>query len=443
MTPVNLISLAANVLTLVWVAGMWQGALFVALALLLLRLVPRASAALRHTGLITLFVLTLGVPWLSLLHPTKPTHSSHSLQISGWIAVAIAGWWAAATLYRTISLLIAWQYLREVRRNALPFQFDLESLGISVKRSPLVCTSAFVDTPVIVGFFRPVLLLPEWLAPALGAEEFFQIALHECEHLRRRDDWTNLWLQIGMALFPLNPALQWLNRRIGVQRELACDAAVVAATARPTDYAASLVNIASRHRFGNTLRFALAAWGRQSEISQRVHALLEQPPQGTRLQRTAATGSAIALLLASVVGLAFIPQLVRLKEPLPLTMASTQHRASIENATEAVSTHLEPSAVHFLPTSYVAPPAANVQPGAKSRVLLKRKRRVQEPVYTADIFRTEEDFSRRPVRDSDAATQSSSAVSVQYEAPVRAVPVLFVPTYLAVPVSGGWIMIQL
>ena len=393
--------------------------------------------------LIILFVLTLGMPWLSLLHRPETAPGRYSLHLSIWVAILIAGWWAVATLYRTISLMIAWQYLRSVRQNAVPVRFDLDAVEIGRNRRPRVCTSASVDTPVIVGFFRPVLLLPDWLAPQLSAEEFRQIALHECAHLRRYDDWTNLWLQIGMTIFPLNPTLLWLNRRIGVQRELACDAAVVAATARPTEYAASLVQIASQRRLANPLRFALAAWGRQSEISQRVHALLEQPREWTRVQRTVATTSALGLLLFSVAGLALAPRFVSLQAPVAMTAGISQHRASAEVADEVFSGHPQSATAHFVPASFMESSVPQVRLGGNHGVSHTRKRAVPKDIARADFDRTEKTFSRRRVRASDADLRDSSVVAFQYEAPVRAVPVLFIPTYLAVPVSGGWIMIRL
>lgn len=443
MTSSTFLSLCAHVLAVVWAAGVWQGALFVGLALLLLRLMPRASATLRHTALVILFVLTLGLPWLSLLHPARAAQASHSLHISVWVAIVIAGWWAVATLYRTVSLMLAWQYLRQVRRNAVSVSFDLEGVDVPVNRRPRVCTSASVDTPVIVGFLHPVLLLPEWLAPTLSAEEFRQIALHECEHLRRHDDWINLWLQIGMTIFPLNPALLWLNRRIGMQRELACDAAVVAATARPTDYAASLVHMASNRRLGNPLRFALAAWGPQSEISQRVHALLEQPREWTGWQRTIATSAMMVLLLVSAGALAFTPQVVSVPTSFAMTAGSSQNRGAAEMVAEVSSSHSEPASVHFVPTSYTTPRVSNVRFREKRGISPSQKRRLRQSMDMTSFHQTEEAFSRRLTRVSDAEMQDSAVVAVQHEAPVRAVPVLFVPTYLAVPVSGGWIMIQL
>ena len=106
------------------------------------------------------------------------------------------------------------------------------------------------------------------MVPLLTEEELHRIAVHECEHLRRHDDWLNLLLQVGMVLSPLNPALFWLSRSIGVQRELACDDAVVATTGDPIAYASCLARLAEqRMQQRNHLRLALAAWERKSELA--------------------------------------------------------------------------------------------------------------------------------------------------------------------------------
>ena len=47
--------------------------------------------------------------------------------------------------------------------------------------------------------------------------------LHEAGHLRRRDDWMNLLQKVGLVLLPLNPVLMWIERRLCLERELACD----------------------------------------------------------------------------------------------------------------------------------------------------------------------------------------------------------------------------
>jgi len=72
-----------------------------------------------------------------------------------------------------------------------------------------ICTTTSLQRPSVIGFTKPRILIPDWLFARLTAGELEQIVLHEAEHLRRRDDWTNLLQKICLALFPLNPGLVW------------------------------------------------------------------------------------------------------------------------------------------------------------------------------------------------------------------------------------------
>ena len=95
-------------------------------------------------------------------------------------------------------------------------------LGGSGRRAEL-CLSDEVDRPSVVGFFRPRILLTPELFACLSAAELEQVVLHEMEHVRRYDDWTNLLQKLSLALVPLHPVLLWVERRMCLERELACD----------------------------------------------------------------------------------------------------------------------------------------------------------------------------------------------------------------------------
>ena len=79
----------------------------------------------------------------------------------------------------------------------------------------------------MIGFFKPRILIPDWLFARLTSGELEQIVLHEAEHLRRRDDWTNLFQKLCLVFFPLNPALMWIEHRLCREREMACDDGVI------------------------------------------------------------------------------------------------------------------------------------------------------------------------------------------------------------------------
>jgi hypothetical protein len=77
-----------------------------------------------------------------------------------------------------------------------------------------------------------------------GASELKQIILHEMAHLDRGDDWTNLLQKLLRALCPLNPALFWAERHLCLEREQACDDAVLDAAGNARAYATCLTKLA-------------------------------------------------------------------------------------------------------------------------------------------------------------------------------------------------------
>ena len=130
-----------------------------------------------------------------------------------------------------------------------------------------VCTTPNLDRPSVIGFFAPRILIPEWLLTRLTPGELRQIVLHETEHLRRGDDWTNLFQKLCLVLFPLDPALVWIERRLCAEREMACDDGVVRVTHAPRAYAACLASLAERGLRRRAEALSLGAWQRRPELA--------------------------------------------------------------------------------------------------------------------------------------------------------------------------------
>jgi len=135
--------------------------------------------------------------------------------------------------------------------------------------------------------------------------------IHEMEHLRRADDWTNLLQKIALVLFPLNPALLWVERRLCTERELACDDSVLRSSCGRKAYAICLTHLAEYSMLRRSLSLALGAWERQSELVRRVHRILRRPVESmSRKQSWALTGSLSAAVLVCALGLSRSPQMV-------------------------------------------------------------------------------------------------------------------------------------
>lgn len=80
-----------------------------------------------------------------------------------------------------------------------------------------------VPGPCVAGLFRPCLLLPADLTTRLSEAEIRMVLLHEAAHLRRRDPWWNLLLEIVHAVHWFNPVVGRVLRRWREDREEACD----------------------------------------------------------------------------------------------------------------------------------------------------------------------------------------------------------------------------
>jgi hypothetical protein len=164
--------------------------------------------------------------------------------------------------------------------------------------------------PTAIGFLKPVVALPEWTLRELSHTELNAILLHELAHLRRWDDWTNLAQKVLRAVFFFHPAVWWIEAKLSLEREMACDDAVLAETANPRAYAQCLVAVAEKTLMRRGLAMAQAAVSRVRQTTQRVAQILDaNRPGATRIWKPA-LGLVAAFALACVGLLARSPALV-------------------------------------------------------------------------------------------------------------------------------------
>jgi len=172
-----------------------------------------------------------------------------------------------------------------------------------------------------------MVVIPTWAMQELSTAELNSILLHELAHLRRWDDWTNLAQQILKSVFFFHPAVWWIENRLALEREMACDDAVLAETANPQGYAQCLVSIAERSFMRRGLAMAQAAVSRVHQTSLRVAQILDvNRPGATRVWKPAIY-SLGAFFAVCFVSLPHAPELVAFEKPAP-TVASSRVFAS-------------------------------------------------------------------------------------------------------------------
>jgi beta-lactamase regulating signal transducer with metallopeptidase domain len=344
------------------VTAVWQGAILAVCVAAALKIARRTTAALRFSIWVAGFATAVCIPfWPILLHRltaqvSLPAASVTKAASSPWLqvdlrwSIALALLWAAASLYRAADLAVHAVRLRTLWKDAKPVPAEklnlLPAVADSLRsgRRIEICTTLKQDRPGVIGFFAPRILIPEWLLDRLTPGELKQIVMHETEHIRRGDDWTNLLQKLGLVLFPLNPALLWMDRRLCVEREMACDEAVVRATRAPRAYAACLTNLAEhgrawRHQAMERAALTLGAWRRRSELVGRVQSILRsrnanETSVGTLHSRGIFAVLACGLMVGSA-ELARCPQLIAFVPAHTEQIAAAQVRP--ERAMESIA----------------------------------------------------------------------------------------------------------
>ena len=315
-------SLAQNGGTML-VASIWQGAVIVCGLEIATRLGARISAAHRFTVWAAGFAVAFALPLLSLVRFGSGNAVGHVaedsipakalLQIDVRWGLAIAGLWVVAAAIRFVGLAVHSIRLRRLWKTARPVQVNgnLVRALESVRGGRVgIFTTNQLDRPSVIGFFAPRVLIPEWLIERLTPGELEQIVQHEAEHLRRRDDWTNLVQKLALAVFPLNPALAWMEHRLCREREMACDEGVVRITNAPRAYAACLASLAEYGLERKAEALSLGAWHKRSELVHRVHGILTRKRGMSRAAAGALLGTFGFTLAAGTVEMARCPQLV-------------------------------------------------------------------------------------------------------------------------------------
>ena len=168
---------------------------------------------------------------------------AHRTMLVAWLAGACSFLGAGAIGYR--------RNMRHIKRGALETDAPLaESVArvareLKLRRTPRVVVSAAIGSPAVAGFFRPMLLLPAGFSGDFSDAEKRLILLHELMHLKRCDLPLNWLLCVLQGLHWFNPLLWLAFARMRSDREMACDAQVLASDAedRRADYGHALLRL--------------------------------------------------------------------------------------------------------------------------------------------------------------------------------------------------------
>jgi beta-lactamase regulating signal transducer with metallopeptidase domain len=119
--------------------------------------------------------------------------------------------------------------------------------ALGIERKVELKVSALVSSPLVIGFLKPVILLPAGLINELSPGEIELILLHELAHIKRTDFLVNIIIRLIRCLLFFNPAIWWLCKLIEEEREHCCDDIAVQICGDKVNYVRTLVNFAENH----------------------------------------------------------------------------------------------------------------------------------------------------------------------------------------------------
>jgi len=198
----------------------------------------------------------------------------------------LGGWAAAAGAHATTS-----------RRASAEWQQTLDCLAarLLISRPARLLVSAWVEAPCVVGWLRPVVLIPVGALAGLPAGHLESLLLHELAHIRRHDYLVNMLQSVVEALLFYHPAVWWISGQIRAEREACCDDVAVHQTGDTLSYACALADLESLRP--SRLRTAVAANG--ASLADRVARLLGESRPATSGGAAPAIATGAILLIAA------------------------------------------------------------------------------------------------------------------------------------------------
>ena len=241
----------------------------------------------------------------------------------------LVGLWAGGVVLLLlrigVGIAATWRIGRRAER---PRDDDWEGLSaelsrrIGLTRPVRVLSSRHTSMPMTWGWARPVVLVPETGA-AWSAARKRVVLLHELNHVTRHDCASQLVAHVACAVYWFNPLVWLAARALRIERERACDEAVVRDGTQASSYADHLLDIARGYRPARWTSLAAVAMARRSQLEGRLLSILEA---GQRRRPSRRTVLGLGAVMAGVI--------LMLAAVTPTTRAAAPVEAGVTMATE-------------------------------------------------------------------------------------------------------------
>jgi beta-lactamase regulating signal transducer with metallopeptidase domain len=282
INPLVLASAKGAAWLLVW---SWQAAVLLACVWAGLKIFRVKSPALRHQVWLFALIAVVAMPAMSVVVESLPLPQSNNKALSYVVelpkivitnddapvvqnaspvvgvkpsagqpiilSLAFALWLAGALVF-VMKAAINGARLRRLKaraRRASLADLDCDECDCEALRAGKVSISLSeeIGSPILLGVFRPMIVLPSNIAGWTSPAERCAMLRHELTHVARRDHYTNFFQTVLGAVFFFHPLVRYVCAQLTVEREMACDDHVVASGVEAEAYAESIIKVAERN----------------------------------------------------------------------------------------------------------------------------------------------------------------------------------------------------
>lgn len=191
----------------------------------------------------------------------------------------IAGTWIAGVLVFSVLTTRAWLNIKYIKSSTsdlknkevlLLFEECKQKLNLSGRL--VIGESAFVKSPITFGLFKTYVVLPIHLEEWLSMKDIKYILLHELNHYKHKDIFTNYLIVIYQILYWFNPFVWIAFRQMRLDREIACDTAVLNALDEHcyAEYGNTIINFVDRVSQPSHFNLANQLNGSKEQIKRRI-----------------------------------------------------------------------------------------------------------------------------------------------------------------------------
>lgn len=313
------------------VHSIWIGLLIFAVLKLMLSYIPLRLSSLRYgISVFSLLLLLISIiTTFLLLH--EPLSSIQQMKIlpgtsQGEAVYGISfvfrlfGYiYFAGVLFMILRSWTSLAYIRGLRKSGIQLapswqtRFSQISKALGITRSVDFLESTRVNAPLLLGYLKPVVILPAGMVTHLPVSQIETILLHELYHLKRNDYLVNIVQLFIEGLLFYHPVVWIISGIIRSEREHCCDDSVLNTCDNPINYAKALINIAEQQHY---TRLAPGAVGsRKNQFEFRIKRILKYDTMRTNMRDKILSLALLAgsiVLLLTVSGFSAGPSFIRI-----------------------------------------------------------------------------------------------------------------------------------